>query len=1546
MKNIAENPNFLYHNQSQTKKRRHPNQCFKIFTIRLKRCPPTQNIDDSVLTVSGSESKMAVDAPARLRQSTRSRSSSSENSLTVSQEPKKDSKICEICQKRFVGRWPNRCYTLLRISEMKKGDTRASRFVSAMLFNEDHIYRKFVYCKTAGDIFAADIYYHSNCMILYLRKYERQIEKLLHNLHREDLEINADDDLTSLFGSLDWNHRAYELTEIRDLVNQNIAVEFDNRRTKAYLVQFYGDKVSFSYSSDRSKPQVVFMRSVEVSDIIEGKLRGNDPVKECAQKLASEIKSRSFELDESLCLAADLRLSMDRYYESRPTEWLRFVKELFANSRHKQQDAWMVKFDTIFQMFFNWLTGKMTPMHCALTQMIHNVSKSREIIDALNKYGIGMSYDSMKRIDVGIAEHLIKAAGDHRGPVSNEIKAGTPIQSAIDNFNHQERTDRGGNVSNDTVLVVWQNQDEDTEEVAVEEISKRPESKAVDRKRKLIDRLPCQNLLQSRLMKGTGEVSAEFTPITNYNHQSSLMDAAQEEHFTWVCSRNLQNLDSSNGTTPLPSQTAVKSKLLAAKQRKPRKTAKSFYPILGYPATEMDSIYTSMVNFKDILSQRGETNGVIWCDEGVYCIAKEIQMLKPDEFGMLFIGMGPFHWSKIVMGAIGKWLSQSGIGDALTNSRVFAPGVAKSSVLQGSDYVKAKNGLNIIAEAITILQLKAFFKSEDFEQKKDILGLDELKYDMDKVLAMLYESTEDDEFQCLWESTTISLRSLHSAFKEFRQSQNADENFAYWNLFLDYLYPCFRDFESSVRSGNWKLFLSSVERSIVIFFAMARPNYSRYGPLFLQDCFDIQRRFPDLHKHFERGNFVCHMSSRYGSAIGFDQGLEKAYNHPSKAFSGIIGMTRRKEAVAMWDILKHDKDLCRSFVMDTVMSKETLTELDSLHYEFNETKAKECHGRVQQLVSYIESVKNPFLNQTSNLTNLTTLETVENADYLLNCIDHGKQNYESFIDERLDTKVKGLHEKISFKYIPSVPEHRLIEKVKPVKLTSDDQENNSAVSFIQYATSRGRDIETLLTYPITTRPVYLLKTDSVTQKKADKADITNSLLKLLDKDTIIVSSEEEQVPYKETTACVVDFMSVIRRFSAVKMKDVTTFGEFCKMILGAIQSYGRESEEMHLILENYCDLSIKSLERASRGSKTKVKGVVTAAPLLCEVTSEQQILPHCFDDFFRRTSNKISLQNFFVAYCVKHYSLVKPLFIAGGSRVDPEKCLKIFGGSCEEAKIFRASHEEADDRLMYSINKIYQRHSGQCSVTVVSPDADIFVTLLYHLNNTWIGMTLYLMKKGKIKDHRVKQNELYPLHFLLGKLGVPFIDSLPAGHALTGCDSSAKVGTKASLFKILKTDAHLIKDFGVDVLDDEGLVQAETFLVKVIAAKDYQKCLSFDEIRAEMHRHTRDKKFIELPCTSNEIQQHIRRAYYQTRMWLESAFGDARELMRIEDYGYESDYTPKWFIPPHRPSNIPEPCNNCTSCVRRTCPCRQQEVSCSSYCKCGDRCKNPLNLLT
>ena len=93
--------------------------------------------------------------------------------------------------------------------------------------------------------------------------------------------------------------------------------------------------------------------------------------------------------------------------------------------------------------------------------------------------------------------------------------------------------------------------------------------------------------------------------------------------------------------------------------------------------------------------------------------------------------------------------------------------------------------------------------------------------------------------------------------------------------------------------------------------------------------------------------------------------------------------------------------------------------------------------------------------------------------------------------------------------------------------------------------------------------------------------------------------------------------------------------------------------------------------------------------------------------------------------------------------------------------------------------------------------------------------------------------------------------------------------------------------------------KAEQFLVKVVASKAFVNCAIFDELRLKMRQQIRNVRFLDFPCSSNEMRQHIRRVYFQARLWPESAARDVSQILDVTEYGYDSNLSPTLFVPPH-----------------------------------------------
>ena len=60
------------------------------------------------------------------------------------------------------------------------------------------------------------------------------------------------------------------------------------------------------------------------------------------------------------------------------------------------------------------------------------------------------------------------------------------------------------------------------------------------------------------------------------------------------------------------------------------------------------------------------------------------------------------------------------------------------------------------------------------------------------------------EFSSNWNKAKASLEELSKRFREFRYTSEGNENYGYWNIFIDdIMFSVLTNFEVSVRRGQW-----------------------------------------------------------------------------------------------------------------------------------------------------------------------------------------------------------------------------------------------------------------------------------------------------------------------------------------------------------------------------------------------------------------------------------------------------------------------------------------------------------------------------------------------------------------------------------------------------------------------------------------------------------------------------------------------------------------------------------------------------------------------
>jgi len=135
----------------------------------------------------------------------------------------------------------------------------------------------------------------------------------------------------------------------------------------------------------------------------------------------------------------------------------------------------------------------------------------------------------------------------------------------------------------------------------------------------------------------------------------------------------------------------------------------AFQSGLPHPVTQYSTVYTAMKNFMEICSQLIQKEIPMYCDEGVYCTVREIQLMKPEEFCTLVPCLGTFHLTKTVLKCIGKYLEGSGAEMTWQEAGIFGPTVIENSVLNGGHYSCCLEGMQFLAESLWHLLYKEFF---------------------------------------------------------------------------------------------------------------------------------------------------------------------------------------------------------------------------------------------------------------------------------------------------------------------------------------------------------------------------------------------------------------------------------------------------------------------------------------------------------------------------------------------------------------------------------------------------------------------------------------------------------------------------------------------------------------------------------------------------------------------------------------------------------------------------------------------------------------------
>lgn len=1505
LKLIPETEKFYYHMD---------NDCYKSYTLkktldRIQRAMVDgDNYDEKE---SGSaDPSLPVTKRAR-RSSSTARPSTSDARLSSQELP------CIVCGSITTTEKGVKVRKKFRVCE----EQRANNFLAAAAYYKDIVFDRIADLDSDQKIFAADIFAHGRCIKAYIAKYQRDI--LQHDRQKTpsrkfELFKKAKDIIDPLLEA----GYGFTLTDIKELmISFDDEVNLYNNEIKGFLVRAYQETITFCESKRKNEPMLVFSSKLS-TDQLAAKIRSHDAVKEAGDIIRNAMQSIDFNLQDKFCDATELRRSWEN--TKMPDILLTFFSSLLKinkshllqvdkvdfdqdddetaadcnNSKPAQNRQQAVQLYTLLQIiYYNIFHGQQkTPLHMMTAHSIYDKCKSKELITSFNRLGLSISYTDLTRSRNLLSSYTIQSCEKNSTPIPSHFCNNHFTIGAFDNFDFEDSSSLSGKSStHDTAMVLFQ--DISSSPVGKPDVSTTGLEK---RSCKLKTKLSCQKLKFHPKPIVKPSLPDDFKVAEDdglYLSDTALKNAESREFFiSFVrCGQpdNAGNLPCWGAFHALISQSHIPLKKVG------------FLPVIPHPVTDYSTVYTALRNFQNVREQLTQPVLPIICDEGVFHIVVDIALSNPNDFGDLYPMMGMFHMTKVALRCAGRYITGSGMDDALIECEIFGIKTL-DAVLKGKHYVRALKGMHILSEVVESMIWKAFWKSAEKHNYDDVLtGVSNL------VEAL--KAKENAAASHCFQNVMDLGETLQQSYLEFKKSvSERSELCQYWCVFLD-IVGLIKNLVASDRDGNWHLHVQTVESLMKIFSEFDCVNYLRYGSWYIEKIKRLKLDCPYLYQKFCDGHFVVKEKNGQFNAVAPDMKLEQTIQRSQKSSKGIIGQTRRSEYVTEWQLIYHEVlDISNTF--RELTNARVMEHMEVYHHELTGRKSELFDQNVTRLLQFLEAKGNPFdTTQNTGLYNLVTMHSVDDSvkKRLLNVMDHGKDAYTSFRQERYITKEKKLGDRISRTNLPNFNFSKGPSKeTSAAPLTT--KELGLAHNRLEIARQRGETMKDILSYDI-------LQNSPLFNGDIPKKPAKHMLIAELEKN---LSTEDYcfEPTSNSKTSVLIDFMSQIRM---VKMTTQKTFGQSIKTIFQKAQSLC-STEEIHIILDSYLEKSIKESERIRRASSTGNMDLVS----ICSETP----VPVQLDKFWASSTNKQNLQNL-ARTEAKIYSaqIGTPIVVSGvivnGEVVPAQRFANGEAHSLTELKNFI---EEADYRLVPHVNWTAQHNTKR--VVLLSNDTDVIVIMLRYFETFKSnGLSELWIHFGTGEKRR-----FLPLHILQERLGPDFSRVLVKAHLATGNDALSKIGTKHGA--LAADPVSFLTNFGeTDNLTDADAEYLEKYLVKVWSPK--AKADTFDELRYEYYHNNLNKSLATLPPTSSVIGGHIQRTFFSVREAV--TLLDHSTSLHPTDYGWEE--SDGILLPSKHLKQLPDfllTICGCTYCKTNRCKCKKANLSCCAFCKCSMSCDN------
>ena len=584
-------------------------------------------------------------------------------------------------------------------------------------------------------------------------------------------------------------------------------------------------------------------------------------------------------------------------------------------------------------------------------------------------------------------------------------------------------------------------------------------------------------------------------------------------------------------------------------------------PISRSP-TNNDVVRETMVRTLNVAAETGQEYAVVTYDLAVALKAYSIQQIERPIFNKLLIMLGNFHIELAFYGAVGTLMAESGIEFILTEAKILAEG-SMVGFLKGKFYNRCTRIHDIVATVLETKLYERFIKDVPEEECDEI--------------ATTMNSAPDDVSEVEAFLSNDAIKKHLKSYEDFFHSLidgNLGPTAQFWANYIYLINRLHRKIQCCVKTNDVQGYIDAFPSMLAVFFGLNRPNYARWGTLFMQKLQNADEKFIDI---LEKGAFSIRRTEKHFSRSAVDLSLEQTVNRDAaSSVRGIVAFRNSEYAMRRWHLTRTQRAMA-------------LTELRSFAgLDVGETAAAQCRPyrirkdqhQMSVLSAKIDEYCNPFADNVPNsLLNLASgkAASATTESYLLNSMKRGEEAMVKFQEE---------WEQSSSRFLKTV--ERVVvqnfagENVKKKKNTLEKVESLRDMfirMMVVAAEKTAFNLKAVLCYPVTSYPLSLAHSDGG-NLKTDKSALLEKL-ESWQTDPIDTLPEAYSTVYDG---------GLLIHSTLSQMNAGTSYASIAKTILSVVCS-GRGSDEVHVCLDKYVVNSIKDSERQLRGATNQPYGI-------------------------------------------------------------------------------------------------------------------------------------------------------------------------------------------------------------------------------------------------------------------------------------------------------------------------------------------------------------------